>query len=187
MIFPVLFSCSGNESREQSPTDTRDQELINPIQVPVLGVMDVADNWTDSTHAYGGGDCFGRISHYTKGEEFYATDSMTCGEYGFTFRHYRFSDNGTISYLREFKWESVINMNADKYIHIMHEYVYDLGNESPLLLQRTDTVPVHYIETGFPVEISKPFVRHDLEVTSSLLGVLRTTYEQTWQRELISY
>ena len=113
---------------------------------------------TDSTHWYGAGDCFGTLYMMSDDMRKMEVDSMTCGEYGFTFTHYLENPAGELMAFRRLKWESVISPDANRYIYLLQEEIYNLGVDPGQYYFRKDTLETHYVITNsVPAAVKKPF------------------------------
>ncbi|MEJ2005163.1 MAG: hypothetical protein P8X57_09410 [Cyclobacteriaceae bacterium] len=189
-LFLGMLGCSNPKSTEDSSTitDTKAAEADSAddseelIDIPELGMLEFGNQWLDSMRSYGAGDCFGEIYHYTKQGQYYAADSLTCGEYGFTFTHYLMDSSGFLLKARELKWESLINEQGDNYTHVLTEHVYDFQSEPEVILQRTDTLDDHYVNTAFPEHVQKQFKKQSLELKESIYESIMFRYQKAWSR-----
>ena len=181
----LLFSGCKKNGDSSGLTDPS-SDTPTDIKPADLSLFDISGTSLDSTHQYGGGDCFGDIYHFSSSDLIIDVDSMKCGEYGFTFTHYILDENESLKAARELKWESIMNEDATAYVHVLSEHIYDFRQDPSVFLMRGDTLKEHFIQQGgYPHHVSQPFDQTEIQN-------YQTTYEQlsekrvgTWGMNLV--
>ena len=73
------------KSEYKQPLDKNPKGILD---LPILGTFDLTTASIGGTNEYGGGDCFGEITKYSIPDGTLAIDSMSCGDYGYTYTYY---------------------------------------------------------------------------------------------------
>jgi hypothetical protein len=178
MAIPNSIIGLENESAEDS---TRGEAYIEKLILPVMGTFELNKTKTDSLNEYGAGDCWGTIRRYTLPDAGLAIDSMSCGEYGFTYSYYLLSTNDLIQVVYSKKSESILNPESDSYFYVQQEKVIDFNSDPAIYMERTDTV---YDYKSRNNHIKKKFVTETLKDKQTSYENLEGEYLKTWQRKL---
>jgi hypothetical protein len=81
------------DTSEEIPTQENNHEIL---ELPILGTFSLSNMKIDSLHEYGAGDCWGTVTKYSLKDIGLAIDTMSCGEYGYTYTYYFLNDKGSI-------------------------------------------------------------------------------------------
>lgn len=73
---------------EEQETTDKAYTLDSELEILTLGKFNTSRVTKDSTNEYGAGDCFGKVTYYSKKSMGLGIDSMSCGEYAYTYTHY---------------------------------------------------------------------------------------------------
>ncbi|MCA6075099.1 hypothetical protein [Fulvivirga sedimenti] len=184
ILILIVAGCQKNSNSTEAGNDNQFAEAV--IDMSGLSVFQTDGMTLDSIYAYGGGDCFGDVYHFTGNKRIIVVDSLTCGEYGFTFTHYLLNRSNDIQAVRKLKWESIINNDATGYTHILSEHLYDFQGETPTFYNKRDTMDNHFISMGhYPDSVSLKFSTESSEDYQPVYEQLRAQLENLWKRELV--
>ena len=100
---------------DKQPLDKNPEEILD---LHILGTFDLTTASIDSTNEYGGGDCFGKITKYSIPDGTLAVDSMSCGDYGYTYTYYLLGPEDLIQAIFTRKSQPFLNKenNYDGYL-----------------------------------------------------------------------
>ena len=142
------------KSTSQSPVK---QTLVN---LPIMGSFNIDEMTIDSTNKYGAGDCWGSIRRYSLPNVGLCTDSMICGEYGYTYTSYLLSPINFIQVVHTMESETVLDSIPS---YILTERIVDFNSHPATFMERIDTVLNNRI-----VAITKDFKSDTLGHTNQL-------------------
>ncbi|GAB3333646.1 hypothetical protein GCM10027429_14450 [Marivirga atlantica] len=199
IIVFLLWSCNSqpNTKTENSESTTQIQKVdstTKPIEkptqtiyktdnldIPIFGSFELSKMKMDSLNEYGAGDCWGTIRRYSLPNAGLAIDSMTCGEYGFTYTYYHLSDKDFIQIVYTKKSESILDPESNSYYYVQTEQVTDFNLEPAILMTKTDTVTYFdQREKG----IDKEFIKETLKDKQRTYEHFEMEYRGKWEREL---
>ncbi|MBK6265098.1 hypothetical protein JKA74_08615 [Marivirga sp. S37H4] len=151
------------------------------IELPVIGTFELGSAEIDSTNEYGAGDCWGKIKRYSLANVGLAIDSMSCGEYGFTYTYYLLSQTDFVQSVFIQKSESILNPENNSYFYIQEEQVIDFNSDPAISMIRVDTVYEYNLRQN---QIKKKFVTDALKDKQKTYEHLEMEYQGTWTRQL---
>lgn len=170
-----------NDSLSAEMDDSTAIEMSAEIlEIPVIGKFDLNTMNVDSVKAYEGGDCWGTIRRYSSPTSGLAIDSVTCGEFGYTYAYYLLSTKDFIEVVYVKKSESVWNVDTDSFCYIQQEQVTDFNAVPVITLTKSDTV---YDYQQRDHKINKEFVTETLKDTQTMREILEMNYKGTWATE----
>ena len=159
--------------------ETTTNQHGNKIDLPAFGVFDLAAMKVDSTHKYGAGDCEGNVTRYASAHGGLATDSLLCGEWGYTYTHYLLSPKGSIQGVFITKSESAVNPQNNAYYFILTEQIIDFKSDPASVLVRIDTANDYSNKV-----IEKPFTEDTTANLQTSQDHWQMEYESLWEKEL---
>jgi hypothetical protein len=161
---------------EQVITDrayTLDSELENLT----LGKFSRSGVTRDSTNEYGAGDCFGKVTYYSQGSMGLGIDSMSCGEYGYTYTHYLLDSKKAIQVVYLKKSEALLQPEGN-WKYALTERIFDFRNSQATIMERVDTLN----------DLNKDVIAKDYEVKNlndrqTALKKWATDFKELWVME----
>ncbi len=185
-LFILIIIFAGCQKNNESTNAVNGGQVAEIPPLSGLSLFMTDQMTLDSTYAYGGGDCFGDLYHFTGNERTIVVDSLTCGEYGFTFTHYLLNRSNDLQAVRTLKWESIINTDATDYVHILSEHLFDFQGDMPTFYSRRDTMDNHFISMGhYPDSISLQFNTESSEDYQTVHKQWKAQLESLWKRDLV--
>ena len=163
----------------ESSTETGFNSVI--LELPVIGSFELTKMKLDSLNEYGAGDCWGTVRRYSLPNVGLAIDSMTCGEYGFTYTSYLLSDKDFIQVVYTKKSESILNPETTSYFYVQQEQVIDFNSDPAISMTRTDTVNDYKLREN---PIDKNFVTETLKDRQTTYEHFEMEYQGIWEMEL---
>ena len=161
---------------EQVATDrvyTLDSELENLT----LGKFNTSGVTRDSTNEYGAGDCFGKVTYYSQKGMGLGIDSMTCGEYGYTYTHYLLESKKGIQAVYFKKSESLLQPDGN-WKYALTERILDFRNSQATIMERVDTLNDNNKDV-----IAKDFEVKKLNDRQTALKKWATDFKELWEME----
>jgi hypothetical protein len=163
----------------ENVTET-DSEL-EILVLPIIGSHELSNMKIDSLNEYGAGDCWGKVRRYSLPNVGLAIDSMTCGEYGFTYTYYLLSVKDSIQVVYTKKSESILDAETNSYFYVQQERVIDFNSHPATSMIKIDTIN-DYKRRESPI---------DKEYSTEILKDKQKTYEHyemgyqgTWEMEM---
>jgi len=199
IIVCVLGSCNsktktGTENSESAdltqkvdstkkPVVKSTQTAFEPgkLDIPVIGSFELSEMKMDSLNEYGAGDCWGNIRRYSLPNVGLAIDSMTCGEYGFTYTYYLLSDKDFIQVVYTKKSESILNPETNSYFYVQEEQVIDFNSDPATSMTKIDTLTDYKLREK---PIDKEFSTEILKDKQTTYEHLEMNYQGTWEMEI---
>lgn len=138
----VLVACGGQETNTSTPTTPKDKEKTadstskkeevmskgtTVVKKDSLGI-DITTLTQGRKNQYGGGDCMGNISEYTKDDLKIAIDTMDCGDYGITVREFLLKGDKLL--MLKVQAAAVDMESTDIIYQFLTEDIYDFRAES---------------------------------------------------------
>jgi len=160
---------------------TKTESKSELLELPVIGTFELTSMIMDSTNEYGAGDCWGKLARYSLPSVGLAIDSMTCGEYGFTYTSYLLSDKDFIQVVYTKKSESILNPETTSYFYVQQEQVIDFNSDPAISMTRTDTVNDYKLREN---PIYKNFVTETLKDRQTTYEHFEMEYQGIWEMEL---
>ncbi|MBB6613158.1 hypothetical protein H7F15_19115 [Pontibacter sp. Tf4] len=161
---------------EQVATDrayTLDSELVNLTK----GKFNTSGVRRDSTNEYGAGDCFGKVTYYSQESMGFGIDSMSCGEYGYTYTHYLLDSKKAIQAVYLKKSESLLQPDGN-WKYALTERIFDFRNSQATIMERVDTLNDYNKDV-----IAKDFEVKKLNDRQSALKKWATDFKELWEME----
>jgi len=131
----------------------------------------------DSTHEYGAGDCFGKITYYSRSNVGLGIDSMSCGEYGYTNTHYLLDSKKAIQAIYLKQSESLLQPDGN-WKYVLTERLIDFRNTQVTVLERIDTLDDHTKNI-----INKEFAVKKLKDGQPSLRQWTKEFREIWEKE----
>lgn len=192
IICCFFASCSSNESSKASDNPNPDIAIEldsinkpegkksldeNPegtLDLPILGTFDLTNMPIDQTNEYGGGDCFGKTTKYSLPDGTLAVDSMSCGDYGYTYTYYLLDPEDLIQVVFTRKSEPFLTKENNYDGYLIKEQIIDFNSEPSISMSRTNKFPDLTNQA-----IDKPFENETLED--------RETAYQYWEQQYLGH
>ncbi|QCR21371.1 hypothetical protein [Pontibacter sp. SGAir0037] len=152
---------------------TLDSELENLT----LGKFNTSGVTKDSTNEYGAGDCFGKVTYYSQKSMGLGIDSMSCGEYGYTYTHYLLDSKKTIQAVYLKKSESLLQPDGN-WKYALTERIFDFRNSQATIIERVDTLNDYNKNV-----IAKDFEVKKLNDRQTALKKWTTDFKELWELE----
>ena len=135
----------------------------------------------DSINEYGAGDCWGKVIRYSLPNIGLAIDSMSCGEYGYTYTYYLLSLKDFIQVVFIKESESLLDTVNESYFYVQREHIYDFNSSPAILMTRIDTVYEYNLRENL---IKKKFINESLKDRQYTSQFLNAEYNGVWSKEL---
>ncbi|WP_417907776.1 hypothetical protein [Christiangramia aquimixticola] len=167
---------------EEIPTllDSANSEITGNSILSVMETYDLSKMKTDRVNEYEFGDCWGKTGKYSLPHLKLVIDSMSCGEYGYTYSNYLLSSDNVIQVFYVKQSESVMPPEADSYFFVQQEKVINLNSDPPTVLRRSDTVYEYGLREN---PIKKKFetgILRDKQITAKQF---EREYSEIWERK----
>jgi len=169
--------CWGDECDEIE----NDTEQTDNLEIPVIGSFELSKMKMDSLNKYGAGDCWGTIRRYSLPNVGLAIDSMTCGEYGFTYTYYLLSDKDFIQLVYTKKSESILDPETSSYYYVQEEQVIDFNADPAISMTKIDTLTDYKLRE---MPINKDFSTENLKDKQTTYEHFEMEYKGTWEMEI---
>jgi hypothetical protein len=157
---------------DKQPLDKNPEEILD---LHILGTFDLTTASIDSTNEYGGGDCFGKITKYSIPDGTLAVDSMSCGDYGYTYTYYLLGPEDLIQAIFTRKSQPFLNKENNYDGYLIKEQVIDFKSEPSISMLKTDKVPDLLDNT-----IDKPFENEALKDRQTAYQYWKQEYQGHW-------
>lgn len=151
------------------------------LDLPILGSFELAEMKLDSLNEYGAGDCWGTIRKYSLTNTGLAIDSMTCGEYGFTYTYYLLSDKDFIQVIYTKKSESILDTETFSYFYVQEEQIIDFKAHPAISMTKIDTI-TDYEARENPID--KKYLSEILEDKQTTYKHFEIDYKGAWEMKL---
>jgi len=151
------------------------------LELPVLGSFELSEMKIDSFNEYGAGDCWGTIRRYSLPNVGLAIDSMSCGEYGFTYTYYLLSDKDFIQVVYTKKSESILNPETNSYFYVQQELVIDFNTDPTTTMTKIDTINDYKLREN---PIDKKYSTETLKDNQTTYEHFEMEYKGTWEMEI---
>jgi hypothetical protein len=165
----------GQTLKKQGASDAAvalDAELENLM----LGKLKTSAMSVDSTNEYGAGDCFGKITYCSQGGMGLGIDSMSCGEYGYTYTHYLLNSKNEIQGVYLKQSESLLQTDGN-WKYALTERIIDFRNAQAAIMERVDTLDDHTVNS-----IAKEFEVKNSEDRRSSLELWEVRFKELWEK-----
>lgn len=177
-----------NSTNKQTPTlhdnkvqvnsvDAKNFQLIKKLNLPSIGLVELNTMTKDSLNSYGEADCWGNIVQYSNRKKILAIDSVSCGEYGYTYRYYIINKKGIIEKVYTKNSEPIINQKTNHFIYLKEELIIDFKNKPATSKTRVDTV---YNSKKVENEIKKQFLTENLSDVKTTYEFYEMEYKNAW-------
>ena len=170
-----------DSSKKQTEKSTHIDYHLEKIDIPVIGSFELSKMKMDSLNEYGAGDCWGNIRRYSLPNIGLAIDSMTCGEYGFTYTYYLLSDKDFIQVVYTKNSESILNPETNSYFYVQEEQVIDFNSDPATSMTKIDTLTDYKLREK---PIDKEFSTEILKDKQTTYEHLEMNYQGTWEMEI---
>jgi len=199
VIVGILSSCnsqtnSRTDNVESIDISVKTDSTTNPVEksiktdsksdlleLPVIGSFELSEMKIDSLNEYGAGDCWGTIRRYSLPNVGLAIDSMTCGEYGFTYTYYLLSNKDFIQVVYTKKSESILDPASNSYSYVQEEQVIDFNSDPATSMTKIDTLTDYKLREK---PIDKEFSIEKLKDRQTTYEHLEMNYQGTWEMEI---
>jgi hypothetical protein len=161
------------EEQTKGRAYTLDSALINLT----LGKFSTTGITRDSTNEYGAGDCFGKVTYYSQKSMGLGIDSMSCGEYGYTYTHYLLDSKKAIQAVYLKKSESILQSEGN-WKYALTERIFDFRNSQATIKDRADTLNDNSKDL-----IAKDFVVTKLNDRQTALKKWTNNFKELWETE----
>lgn len=140
-VSAVDAAAAADATPRSDATPPTAQQLPKPssIEVGILQDFNPAQGKVLRRNEYGAGDCWGSITEYALPKGSLAIDSMTCGEYGFTYTRYLFNANKQLIAVRVKKSDTLFGDN-DEAAFSRVERLVDFSRSPAKVQIKTDTI-----------------------------------------------
>lgn len=176
----IAFSAKTDSATITVDKTSKASSEFDLLELPVVGSFDLSEMKIDSLNEYGAGDCWGTIRRYSIPNIGLAIDSMTCGEYGFSYTYYLLNDTDIIQMIFSKTSESVLNTETNEYCYIQKEQVIDFSSDPAISMTRTDTVTDY---NRMEKAIDKDFIKEILKDRLTSYQHIEMEYQELWQME----
>ncbi|TRZ43129.1 hypothetical protein [Robertkochia solimangrovi] len=160
---------------------TQTDYQLEKIDIPVIGTFELSEMKMDSLNEYGAGDCWGTIRRYSLPNFGLAIDSITCGEYGFTYTYYLLSDKDFIQVVYTKKSESILDPETNSFFYVQEEQVIDFNSDPATSMNKIDTLTDYKLREK---PIDKEFSTEILKDKQTSYDHLEMNYQGTWEMEI---
>ncbi len=166
-------------NQDESLTNTESDAEI--LDLPVIGTFELNSMKLDSLNEYGAGDCWGTIRRYSLSNVGLVIDSMTCGEYGYTYTYYLLSAKNFIQVVYTKKSESILDPEKNSYFYVQQEQVIDYNSNPVIKMTRIDTLNDYNQRQN---QIDKKFVTDTIKDKQTTYKHFEMEYIGTWEMKL---
>ena len=163
---------------DNSPPTSSKSEIL---ELPLIGSFELAKMKIDSLNKYGAGDCGRIVRRYSMPNVGLAIDSMTCGEYGFTYSYYLLSDKDFIQAVYTKKSSSVSNPKTNSYFFVQQERVVDFNSVPATSKTKVDTISDYTLREN---PIDKKYSTEILKDKQITYEYFEMEYKATWEIEM---
>jgi hypothetical protein len=198
IVIVCLFGSCNSEIKkdniESADLSVKSDSTTNPVEIstetdaksetlnlPVIGTFELSKMKIDSVNEYGAGDCWGKIRRYSLSNVGLAIDSMTCGEYGFTYTYYLLSDNDFIQVVYTKKSESILDPETSSYYYVQEEQVIDFNVDPAISMIKIDTLTDYKLREK---PINKDFSTQNLKDKQTTYEHFEMEYKESWEMEI---
>ena len=194
IIISILASCSSKETSKENAglhlSKTRETNALiksedqqspnknaeNILELPILGTFDLKNESIERTNKYGGGDCSGKITKYSIPDGALAVDSLSCGDYGYTYTYYLLSPEDLIMAIFTRKSQPFLTKENNYDGYLIKEQVIDFNAKPSYTMTKTDNFPDLLNKT-----IDKPFENETLNDWQKAYQHWEQEYQGHWQ------
>lgn len=161
---------------KQGTTD-KAYTLDSELEILTLRNFNTSGGTRDSTNEYGAGDCFGKVTFYSLKGGGLGIDSMSCGEYGYTYTHYLLDSKKAIQAVYLKNSESLLQPDGN-WKYALAERIFDFRNSQATMMERTDTLDEHSKDV-----IAKDFDVIKLNDRQSAVKKWSKGFKELWEKE----